>query len=111
MPLGLGGVERGEALEFEQCGACWQLGCDLGDVNNARAEAGEELIKLAFQGITLLLQLLPLSWRQLDVTQACGDGAELREQWLLSTGKGGELGLTLFNFLEQSLTVEAREEG
>ena len=29
------------------------------------------------------------------------------EQWLLSTGKGGELGLALFDFLEQPLTVEA----
>ena len=107
LPLGLGGVVRGEALEFEQGGACWQLGGDLGNVNNARAEAGEELIELAFQGIALLLQLLPLGWRQLEVAQACGEGAELGEQWLLSAGKGGELGLALFDFLEQSLTVEA----
>ena len=58
MPLGLGGVERGEALEFEQGGACWQLDGDLRDVNNARAEVGEGLIELPFKSITLLLQLL-----------------------------------------------------
>ena len=62
LPLGLGGVVRGEALEFEQGGACWKLGGDLVDLNNARAEVGEELIELPFKGITLLLQLLPLGW-------------------------------------------------
>ena len=64
------------------------------------------MIELAFQGITLLLQLLPLGWRQLDVAQACGEGAKLAEQWLLSTRKGGELGLTLFDFLGSMVEAE-----
>ena len=55
--------------------------------------------------------LRPSAGPATHVRIACGDGAKLAEQWLLSTGKGGELGLALFDFLEQSLTVEAREEG
>ena len=58
LPLRLGGVVRGETLEFEQGRAVWQLDGDLRDVNNARAEVGEEMIELPFKSITLLLQLL-----------------------------------------------------